>query len=326
MQKEILYKLIAKKFTKEISEDENRELEKWINEESQNKKLYEKLNSIWQKSVDTNINFNPEIQTAIRIFKERIKNVEKQKQRKIIRLRIIRIAASIVILLGFSLYFISQKRNFNTIEVITDNISTKQIMLPDSSWIHLNKNTTIKYKKSFKNRIIDLNGEAFFKVKKQNKKPFTVKSNTTYTKVLGTSFNIKSRKEINNNVQIFVLTGKVKFSGDNKEKAIILSPNQSAVYTDEISEIEISELTNKNLLAWKTSILKFDNNTLKEVLNTLKDVYDIEYSVTDNNILDLKVTCAYDNIDIENILNDLEIILPITITVEDQLVKIKSSK
>ncbi|MCD4832214.1 MAG: FecR domain-containing protein [Bacteroidales bacterium] len=326
MQNEFIFNLIAKKFTKEISEEEKVELEQWCNENSQNKKLYEKLNSIWQKSKDTNIDFDPEIPKAIEIFKERVKIFGRQKQKKVIRLRVMQMAASVIILLGLTFYLTTQKQVFSTIEVVTDNMGSKQIILPDSSYIYLNKNTSVKYKKSFKNRIVELNGEAFFEVKKQNGKPFTVKSNNTYIKVLGTSFNIKSRKEMQGSVQIFVLTGKVEFSGENKEKAVLLSPNQHAVYKNEISEIEVSELVDQNLLAWKTGKLIFENNSLKEVLKNLQNVYDIEYNITSGKVLDLKVTCEFNNVGIENILDDLEIILPIKINFENNIVKIESLK
>ena len=262
MQNEFIYNLIAKKFTNEISEDEKEKLDQWCSENSQNERLFNKLNSIWQKSIDTKIDFNPEIQIAIKAFKERVKRSERQKQTRVIRLRILQMAASVIILFGLVFYLTAQRQVFSTIEVVTDNMGAKQIMLPDSSYLFLNKNTSIKYKKSFKNRIVELNGEAFFEVKKQNGNPFTVRSNNTYTKVMGTSFNIKSRREISSDVQIFVLTGKVKFSGKNKEKAILLSPNQHAIYKNNTTEIQISEFANANLLAWKTGILKFENNEI----------------------------------------------------------------
>jgi transmembrane sensor len=321
MQNAFIYNLIAKKFSEEISEQEKLKLDKWINEKTQNKKLYEKLSSIWQKAVNTNIDFEPEIEKAIIVFKERVKRSERQKQRRVIQLRITQIAASIVILLGFSLFLI---QNLNTVKVVTDNLGLKQIILPDSSTILLNRNTKIKYKKAFENRIVELDGEAFFEVKKQNGKPFTVKSNSTYTRVLGTSFNIKSRKRIDNNVQVFVLTGKVEFGGKNKEKSVILSPNQQAVYKNKISEIGISESVDPNLLAWKTGILKFENKILKDVLETLKDVYGIEYEVVTIEMLDLKVTCEFDNANIEDILADIEKIIPVKIHLNNNLITIEN--
>ena len=320
MQSEILYNLIAKKFTKEISEDEMNELDKWINEKSQNKKLYEKLSSIWQESVDVNIDFEPETEKAIKVFKARVKRSVRQKQRRVVQLRITQIAASIIIIVGFSIFLL---QNINSVKIVSNNWSTKKIMLPDSSIIYLNKNTKIKYKKDFENRIVELDGEAFFEVKKQNGNPFAVKTNGTYTKVLGTSFNIRSRKRIENNVQVLVLTGKVEFSGHNKKRSVILTPHQHAIYTNEVSAIEISEFANPNLLAWKTGILKFENNTLKEVFETLKDVYDIEYEVNRSEMLDLKVTCEFNNAGIEDILNDLEKILPIKIKLDSNFVKIE---
>ena len=326
MQIEHLYNLIAKKFTKEISEDEKAELELWYNENQKNIKLYNKLDSIWQKSVDTNIDYNPEIPGAIKAFKERVKLFEKQKQRRTILLRASQIAASVLIIISLTYYINLQKQASEIVEIISDNTTVKEVILPDSSIIFLNNNTSVKYKKSFKNRNIELNGEAFFEIKKLNNKPFTVESNNTYTKVLGTSFNIKSRKEINSNVQISVVTGKVKFSGNKNDKTVILTQNQQAVYNDETSEIETSELVNNNFLAWKTGTLIFKNTPLKEVLVVLKDVYNIEYSVTTNEVLDLKVTCEFDNAEIGSIIDDLELFLPIKTNFNKNHIKIEPLK
>ncbi len=319
MQMDFLYNLIAKRFTNEISDEESNILDQWISKAS-NKKLYEQLTNIWQESNNVNVDFDPNIEIAKTTFKERIRKAEKQNQRKLLRLRITRLAASIVLMLtlGFTLKFLLQ--DINTIKVITDNNNTKEIILPDSSLICLNKNTTVKYRRSFKNRVIYLNGEAFFDVKKQRGKTFTVKSNYTSTKVLGTSFNIRSRNEKVNNVEVYVLTGKVQFSG--KDQTVILTPNQHAIYKDKETEIEISKEPGINLLAWRTRKLKFENNTLKEVLNILKEVYDIKYVVNSKNILDFKVTCEFENKEIEEVLRDIEIFLPIKITSENDLIRI----
>ena len=321
MQNDFYYKLIAKRFTKEISDEENVELNKWINESKLNKDTYDKLSSVWQKSEEIDIDFNPDIKGAINIFKERARIYKKQQQ-KIVRLRVVQIAASILILFGLSFFL----NSYRTVKVVTDNTGIKQIVLPDSSLIYLNKNSSISYAKAFKKSNVILNGEAFFEVKKQNGKPFIVKSKNTYTKVLGTSFNIKSRKENSDIVQLSLFTGKVEFSDKKKEKLVLLYPNQQVLFNKRNDDIVITEIKNKNILAWKTGKLIFKNNTLDEVSQTLSDIYDIKFKVTNEKIYDLKVTCEFNNKKIEDILNDLQIILPVRIELNNKLAVIKPLK
>jgi len=131
---------------------------------------------------------------------------------------------------------------------LIENINTSQqiakITLPDGSVVHLASQSRISYSNSFDSsltRDVYLSGEAFFNVEKNPERPFRVFSNEIITKVLGTTFTVRSFEK-DSTIQITVKTGKVSVytqtnNKQSKEVAskklggILLTSNQQLVYS-----------------------------------------------------------------------------------------------
>lgn len=94
--------------------------------------------------------------------------------------------------------------------------SYESIDLPDGSFVLLNKNSSIGYEKSFDERKVTLNGEAFFSVEKGTN-PFVVVTEHGDVQVLGTEFNVKSDKE---NLEVEVEEGHVQMKANNQRTSI----------------------------------------------------------------------------------------------------------
>jgi len=128
------------------------------------------------------------------------------------------------------------------IESVNTSEKTISLTLPDQSVVELAPDSRIAYPNNFDSnntRDVYLSGEAFFKVTKNPARPFRVFANEIVTKVLGTSFIVRSF-EADTVIQVTVKTGKVSvYSQANKTKlddsssqysGIILTPNQELVY------------------------------------------------------------------------------------------------
>lgn len=320
--KENIYELIAKKLSGETSNKELAFINEWLNLNNENKEIYQKFESIWKHSAEFSTDFNPDISKAIVKYKKR---VEKAKQFKKSRFRIIRLSqiAAAVIVLSLGFFINSYINTKDLITVTSDSTATKQIILPDNSIVYLNKNTEISYSKFFEERIIKLDGEAFFEVKKRSGSSFIVETEKTNIKVLGTSFNVKAISN-GNNTKLSVLTGKVQFTTNKSNKKAIVTPSQQATYNNLSSEISKIELKNNNFLSWKTGNLSFNNESFKNVIKTLSENYDIKFNITDKKLYDLQLTCEFNNQTIEEILEEMEIILPIRINKDNKTIKIFS--
>lgn len=87
-----------------------------------------------------------------------------------------------------------------------------KIILPDSSEVWLNADSYIKFPESFRKglRIVAVNGEAFFKITRDESSPFIVRSQQLEVRVLGTEFNFNNYTP--DNTQVALVSGKVEVS------------------------------------------------------------------------------------------------------------------
>lgn len=164
-----------------------------------------------------------------------------------------------------------------TKEIIKQNPKGQKLTtyLPDGSKIILNSLSKIRYNAPFigKERVIELEGEAFFEVEKDTTKPFKVISNGVTTTALGTSFNVNSK--INNHVEVALISGKVEVVHGSSQ-SVILNPGKSVI-VNQNGEMQIQEFDYLNKVGWKDGILAFNNDGLPEIINKLEDWYGVEF-------------------------------------------------
>ncbi|CAL1518899.1 FecR family protein [Chitinophaga sp. MM2321] len=189
-----------------------------------------------------------------------------------------------------------------------------EIVLADNSVVKLAPHSTLSFPEHFTGdkREVYLTGEAFFTIAKKNDQPFLVYYNNVVTRVLGTSFNIKTNS-ITKDVEVSVRTGKVQVientysSNHNKEqeelKSVILVPNQKAMYDIKRREFATSladsiyPLLNVpntlNVVQGGQSLPAFffqKATSLKEIFLQLETVYGIAIIVDNDNIYDCVFT------------------------------------
>lgn len=164
--------------------------------------------------------------------------------------------------------------------------SARKIVLSDGSEIVLEANSKLICAKEFNasNREVFLTGEAFFKITKNPSRPFIVYSKNIITKVLGTSFWIKSVSEFK--VCVIVRTGKVSvFKPRNFKEAeegspvlsgTVLTPNQQIVYDVENDQMNRS-LVNapKSFDTLSPDSFVFDATPAIAVFKKLQDAYGV---------------------------------------------------
>ncbi|MDH7459938.1 FecR domain-containing protein [Chitinophagaceae bacterium 26-R-25] len=159
---------------------------------------------------------------------------EKAIRARVITVRFMRVAAMLIIVVGAALFLFHNTRLKNTAtaatfcEIRTKAAEMKQIVLPDHSHIWINSSSVVRYDSvTFtNNRNIYLDeGEAFFDVAKDEKHPFTVIAAKISTRVLGTSFNVRSYKNLAY-ASVDVKTGKVEVSNNTINNKVLLTANQ----------------------------------------------------------------------------------------------------
>ncbi|PBJ14372.1 FecR family protein [Flavobacterium sp. ACN6] len=163
--------------------------------------------------------------------------------------------------------------SFNTLSTPTGG--QYNIILADGTKVYLNTVSSIKYPTQFNGdqRVVELEGEAYFEVAKNKNKPFIVKSGDQSIEVLGTHFNVHAY----NNESVLkttLLEGSVAVSYKNQKS--ILKPGQQSSVSDNFSKIKIKEVDTEAAVAWKNGRFKFDNADLKSVMKQLERWYGIK--------------------------------------------------
>jgi transmembrane sensor len=226
------------------------------------KKIEEELKKIWD---ETPISHTDDIKEASwNDFHSKAFPPKKQK------IRVWRYAAAaavlIFVLIGTGIYFnrgpVVQNIELasNVIENTTSKIKT--VFLPDSSMVALSPNSIIRYADNFEtNRKIEIEGEGYFKVKKDKKHPFKVFCNETTTTVLGTSFTVKGNEQ--SEVSVSLYEGSVQMSIKNQYKKWILIPGETFTYGK----------NNTVLVTEFNRFTDFDNAKLIDVSAYIKENY-----------------------------------------------------
>ena len=200
--------------------------------------------------------------------------------------------------------------------VITADAGNSELTLPDGSVITLYKGAVIEYAEGFSEstRNVTLEGEAYFEVKHDEKRPFVVSGRNARIEVLGTSFNVNTNAG-NGRIGVVLTTGKVSlyFRGKKAEQ-VILNPGETAeISTSEKSIITIAN-PDPNYMAWKTKEISFENTSLRKVMETLGKVYGTEIRLASQALSDCSLTASFDKQPLTSVLNVISATLDLQIS------------
>jgi ferric-dicitrate binding protein FerR (iron transport regulator) len=295
--------LITRKISGEISIEEETILNKWLSASDENASYFQDLKKIFAEA-------SSEEQKLPKIDVDRewqqFKNIVHSNKRSYRTPAWLRIAASIVIIatLGYLLW----NNSFQSKELtIIAQTSGQVLILPDQSIITLNKGAELTYPRKFsaKNRSVELVGEGFFEVTRDESKPFIVNLGLTNVEVLGTSFNIDAEED-NENIEVVVNTGKVRFTSTSTNESVILVRGEKGMLMKNSNLLSKIQNNDVNFMAWKTRKIVFNDVELDDVIQTLNKLYETQITFATEVGQNCKVTVSFDNQSIEAILSVLE--------------------
>lgn len=161
----------------------------------------------------------------------------------------------------------------NTIS--TPNGGQYTIVLSDGSRVKLNAASSLSFPSSFKGteRVVDLEGEAYFEVAKNIQHPFKVISGSQTVEVMGTHFNVEAYAE-ESEIKTTLLEGAVKVAvGKNHT---VMSPGEQALVSREnVGYITKTEVNLDKETAWINDLFIFDGDNLKSVMSEISRWYNI---------------------------------------------------
>jgi ferric-dicitrate binding protein FerR (iron transport regulator) len=316
-----IYNILSKHFLNETTKQEKLKIAEF---KKTNKTEYQILKKLWENGALEVKDFDSG--KAWNTIQEKVKR-KNNKLGKVVPLnvRFGQIAAVAVILIigAFaSYYFIHSSKSLesiNTAQIVQTEASVfergKIVTLVDGSEVWLNRGATITYPKQFTGTVrnVELKGEAFFKVAKNRRKPFIIKTANSIIKVIGTSFNVCSVKE---KTEVTVATGTVKVTNTATHKNVIIPKGFSAKVSGNI--VEKFETANPNFQAWRTGKFEFKNAEITKVVDELNRYYKRQLYINNAGENNCQFTANFDQTKIEDVVEIIELACDINLTIENK--------
>lgn len=308
MEDNLLYKYISG----EASETEKKEVTEWIQESPEHlheyltqRKLYNI--ALWQ---DTPIDKNNANKGKVFILRK-------------VAYSIAKIAALVAIVLLVTYIKGTDKKaeeiTYQSIYVPAGQRA--ELMLADGTKVWLNSRSTLKFPTSFlkESRNVILDGEGFFKVTKNKKSPFIVKTKKYDIRVLGTEFNVIAYST-DSVWETSLLEGSVEIQLYGKKK-FHLEPN--TMVSLQGNDLVKQSIKKKDYFRWREGLICFDNISIKEIMEKLELYYGVDIVVNNINILDNYYTGKFRTSDgIEHVLKVLRLNNLFSYEIDDKTNKI----
>ena len=147
--------------------------------------------------------------------------------------------------------------------------------LPDHSVVWLNSGSKLRYPTVFQkdNRNVELTGEAYFQVERDESRPFLVHTSRGCVKVLGTEFNVRDYPE-EYRVVTTLVNGSVQFTGKDKKK-VVLKPGFQVIADSLTGVSDVREVNLREYVGWRSGLYVFSHLTLEELMRVVERNYDV---------------------------------------------------
>jgi len=345
MDNERIFELLGKRAARELTLQEQLELNKLFEADPDARFLAEGLDEVmatatsYRESVAENA-----VEDFITGVHKKIAQRKKERRRGIVInwRSIAAVAAAVLIIVAGGLYFLRK----HTVDPLPNVVATQKgnktnIVLPDGTKVWVNADSRLTYEQSFgqDTREVTLTGEAYFDVTHDLKRPFIVHTKNIDVRVFGTAFNVRSYAD-ESSTQTTLLRGSVQVSlkGRNAKK-IMLSPNEKLVVQNgyperqlrqrihDLPQIELLTVkpTPKDSLVaetqWVNNKLVFDKEHLEQIIPVLERWYNVKI-VLNKTATTKTFSGVFENDKLEDVLQSLHLSAGIKYKIEKDLVTI----
>ena len=294
----------------------------WLKLSEDNRNNFSEVRDLWLLG-STITTDDIETEIALDRFKERIGVTKPQPKKFFIRKPIklfLRVVAVLLLLIsvGSTFYYLGSNSVTNQSAVInrllTANGSKGRFILPDSTVVWLNANSTLEYPKTFtaSAREVHLSGEAYFEVHRNEKHPFRVYAGEMNIEVLGTRFIVENYRK-KSTIETVLVEGTVKVTGCKMNHSVILTPGQLICYDKKNKQIDLQTVSAADYISWIQNELTFDNDTLSDIIINLEKWYGIDISCSPEFAKQVHMSFSVSNGEnLKDILKAMTLVAPIS--------------
>ncbi|MDN5211081.1 FecR family protein [Fulvivirgaceae bacterium BMA12] len=276
-----IWDLMARKLAGELSTEEEATLHTWIKENPGSEKVLDQLGNIWKQVAQPGDIVMPKQELVWKALNDQLDLedesvtikplvVEHDTRKRYLPVAAGLLAAVVLILVISSVFHPGVEKNDPiarelivapaelsifpekpaAIKLTSD--SSQVYVLPDKSRVWLNKNSRISYLPDFGDSIrkIQLKGEAFFEIQRDEARPFIISANGSETRVLGTTFNLRAYEK--EDPVLTVVSGKVAFANeDTGNDVLLLTKGEKATLHKKENMLSKKKNDQQHFLDWK---------------------------------------------------------------------------
>ena len=175
------------------------------------------------------------------------------------------------------------------------------VTLADGSRVWLNAGSSLRYPEAFTGvrREVVLEGEGYFEVERDERKPFIVRVDGMDLRVLGTSFDVKAYPD-DGTIVTTLVTGKIAQHYSTVDTGIVLTPSRQSVFDRKSGRLRTQKVDVRDALAWREGRVVMKDARLEDIFRELSRWYDFDVVYTNPSLRDMRFylhTTRYAEID-----------------------------
>lgn len=309
--------LFKKYIDNTASADEQKVLNDWISTDEGLQQWFEEQLDISPEAMDNE-------KQAVLLEKIHEKTGVKVKPTFVLPRWVKTAAAAVLILLtvGNVVLYLSDRKPAKAqyVEIGALRGQKASLTLPDGTRVTLNSESTLKYSTAYNQseRTVELAGEAFFEVAKNQKIPFMVKAGNLAVEAKGTAFNVKAYPD-ENYISTTLTEGIVEVK--TPEEMIAMRPNERVEYDKSGNKLKKLTLTDATgSIGWLHDELSFENATLEEVVASFSRIYNVDIRFASESIKEQRFTGKINNNSLLSVLRIISLTSPIRFEQKDSVV------
>lgn len=308
------FSILVKYLSQPLTAQERETLLQWRAHSPENEALFSEISKLRLLS---NFSHHTAAETtrALSLVQSKIR-----QRTRIYRFRnVLKYAAIALLILFVSLFGISRMTSgkYTTITVADDE-TIRKVSLSDGTTVWLGAASELRIPKSFssKHRNVLLKGKAFFDVEKNLESPLIVTSPSMSVRVTGTSFDM-SVYDGGRRVETILVSGKVVLQDNRRKNIYEMSPGEKVVYNSDVNQYTVSSVDTNTITAWHLGQITFENVTLREIVNKLGLIYDVNINLESKKLADRRYRCVINHEEsLKEVLDILAYLAPISYRIE----------
>lgn len=298
-----------------LSEASARELDEWRKEDAEHEAIARQTEKAWELSRRYKADFQPDASAGFAQLKAKMAATET----KVVPLQPRRrnwtaIAASLLLLAGcFAVWQMTRSdvpAEVAMISVKTQVGEQRQLQLPDGSNVVLNENSSISYIPDMHESVIrrlNLSGEAYFDIAKDQVRPFIITTDYATVRVLGTAFNVRAyRNEAQTEVE--VERGKVALQSKAVNEALVLGIGQRGMCSAD-GTLDRQKSPELRAHSWRTGKLAFRATPMDQVVESLERYYKVRIEFADAAMANCPFSGSFEKENLDVVLQTIEVTL-----------------